>query len=59
MHNHEGMSLFPWQQDFHSNKYCSRLLFFQGTCVPNMKFISLQTAKLSRYVSVTMVTGFP
>ena len=58
MHNHEGMSLLSWQQDFHRNKYYSGLLFSQGTYVPNMKFISLQTAKLSRYVSVAMVAGF-
>ena len=59
MHSYEGMFLLPWQQDFPSNKYYSGLLFPQGTCVPNIKFISLQTAKLSRYVSVAMVTGFP
>ena len=53
------MSLLPWQQDFHINKYYSGLLLPQGTCVTNMKFISLQTAKLSRYVSIAMVTGFP
>ena len=60
MHSCEGMSLLPWQQDFHSNKYYSGLLFPHGTCVPNIKLAySLQTAKLSRYVSVAMVTGFP
>ena len=59
MHSYEGMFLLPWQQDFHSNKYYSGLLFPQGTCVPNMKFISLETAKISRYVPAAMVTGFP
>ena len=53
------MSLLPWQQDFHSNKYYSGLLFPQGTYLPDMKFISFQTAELCRNVSIAMVTGFP
>ena len=55
-HSYEGMPLLPWQQDFHSNKYYSGLMMPQGMCVENMKFVSLQTAKLSKYVSVAMVT---
>ena len=55
-HNYEGIALLPWQQDFHSNKYYSRLLFSQGTCVQSMKFVSV---KLHRYVSVAMVTECP
>ena len=31
------------------------LLLAQGTCVQNMKFVSLQTVLLNRYVSVAMV----
>ena len=43
-HNYKGTALLPWQQDFHGNKYYSGLLLPQGTCVQNMKFVSLQTA---------------
>ena len=55
-HSYEEMPLLPWQQHFHSNKQYSGLLLPQGTCVLYMKFVSLQTAKISRYVSVAMVT---
>ena len=58
-HNYEGIASLPWQQDFYSNKYYSGLLFPQGTCLQTMKFVSLQTAKLSRYVPVAMVTERP
>ena len=58
-HSYEDMPLLPWKQHFHNNKYYSGLLLPQGTCVLNMKFVNLQTAKISRYVSVAMVTDCP
>ena len=58
-HNHEGIALLQWQQDFYSNRYYCGLLFPQETHVQNMKFVNLQTAKLSRYVSVAMITECP
>ena len=42
-----------------SNKHCSKLLMPQGMNVQNMKSVSLQTATLSKYVSVAMVTECP
>ena len=53
------MALLSWQQDFHSDKYYSGLLLHKGTCAQDIKFVSLQTAKLSRYVPVAMVTKCP
>ena len=58
-HSYEDLPLLPSQQHFHRNKYHSGLLLPQGTCILNMKFVSLQTAKISRYVSVAMVTECP
>ena len=50
---------YTLKQDFHSNKYYNGLLMPQGMRVVNIKFVSLQAAKLSRYFSVAMETECP
>ena len=57
--SYESMPLLSWQQDFHSNKYYSELLFPQGTSITRYEVCKPSNSKAKQYVSVIMVTKCP